>query len=305
MSKNLLKFNFSSIPKAFSFTKAHQQFYKNNGYLVLPNFIPLSLIDSLKSRTSTLIKDFEPSQSLSFFETNSNRGLDFLETGDKIHFFFEPDAIDPVKKVLKVQKEHAFNKMGHAMHDLDPVFKQFSYRKEFMEILKGVGYKRPNLCQSMYIFKSPKIGQEVAPHTDNTYLITSPLSCIGLWVALDNATLSNGCLWGVPGSHKRKTTHFMRRNPEATGTLFNETDPLKLKSYEIENGVPLEVEKGSVVLLHGDFVHYSKGNVSLDKRHAYTMHFVESEDAVWDKGNWLQRGKDVPFIDYYKEIQSI
>ena len=40
------------------------------------------------------------------------------------------------------------------------------------------------------------------PHTDNTYLITEPrLSTRAIWLALDNATLDNGCLWGVPGSH--------------------------------------------------------------------------------------------------------
>jgi phytanoyl-CoA hydroxylase len=42
----------------------------------------------------------------------------------------------------------------------------------------------------------------VDPHTDNTYLITEPrLSTMAIWIALDNATLDNGCLWGVPGSH--------------------------------------------------------------------------------------------------------
>jgi phytanoyl-CoA hydroxylase len=52
----------------------------------------------------------------------------------------------------------------------------------------------------MYIFKGAKIGGEVLPHTDNTYLFTNPLSCIGFWLALHDATTENGCLWGVPGS---------------------------------------------------------------------------------------------------------
>lgn len=42
----------------------------------------------------------------------------------------------------------------------------------------------------MYIFKNPKIGAEVVPHTDNSYLITNPLSCMGIWIALHDATVN-------------------------------------------------------------------------------------------------------------------
>ena len=54
----------------------------------------------------------------------------------------------------------------------------------------------------MYIYKNPAIGGEVEPHVDNTYLISSPkLSILGLWIALHDANVENGCLWGIPGSH--------------------------------------------------------------------------------------------------------
>ena len=278
------------------------EFYNENGYMVFPNLISDESIDELRSHTSEMIKEFNVKDNLSFFQTNTSRGADFIHTGDKIHFFFEPEAIDPKTKALKVEKQHAFNKIGHAMHDLDPIYKKFSHQEIFKSILEGIGYLNPTLCQSMYIFKSPKIGQEVQPHTDNTYLITKPLSCCGIWVALDDAKITNGCLWGVPGSHKQKTTHFMKRNKEATETYFEEKDPNKTKSYDVENGVPLEVPKGSVVVLHGDFVHYSKDNRSNERRHAYTMHFVETEKTVWDEGNWLQRGGNLPFRSYFKEV---
>lgn len=66
----------------------------------------------------------------------------------------------------------------------------------------------------MYIFKNPKIGAEVVPHTDNSYLITNPLSCMGIWIALHDATIENGCMWGVPGSNKDKTDYFMNRSDD-------------------------------------------------------------------------------------------
>ena len=61
------------------------------------------------------------------------------------------------------------------------------------------------LCtwQSMYIFKQGRIGGEVTAHQDATYLFTAPhQTCLGLWLALDDATLDNGCLWARKGSHR-------------------------------------------------------------------------------------------------------
>lgn len=108
-------------------------------------------------------------------------------------------------------------------------------------------------------------------------------------------------VYGEYQIHKLKTTHFMKRNKEATQTYFEETDPEKKKSYSTDNSVPLEVPKGSLVVLHGDFVHFSEDNLSNERRHAYTMHFVEREKTIWDEGNWLQRNANMPFKEYFKE----
>ena len=47
-----------------------------------------------------------------------------------------------------------------------------------------------------------KIGGEVALHQDSTFLYTDPPSVVGLWVALEDATKENGCLWHLPGKRK-------------------------------------------------------------------------------------------------------
>ena len=58
------------------------------------------------------------------------------------------------------------------------------------------------LLQSMYIFKQPNIGGEVTCHQDATFLYTEPLRMVGLWFALEDATIENGCLWVIPGGHR-------------------------------------------------------------------------------------------------------
>jgi len=179
------------------------------------------------------------------------------------------------------------------MHDINPIFKEFSYSPEILQILKAVGYVEPTIVQSMYIMKTKKIGGEVVPHTDNTYIRSTPLSCMGIWVALDDASIENGALFAVPGSHKNKTDYFMKLKTNTDGsqqTYYNKDK----QAYDITGGVSLEAKKGTVVLLHGDLVHYSHKNTSTKERHAYTLHLVENKKGYeWDKDNWLQR--EIPF----------
>ncbi len=105
------------------------------------------------------------------FSTTGQQQLDdsyFSESGDKIRFFMEADAFLE-DGGLRQSKEHSLNKMGHAMHDLDPVFDAFSRTPELAAVAQSVGFERPAVLQSMYIFKPPNIGGEVVCHQDSTF----------------------------------------------------------------------------------------------------------------------------------------
>jgi phytanoyl-CoA hydroxylase len=192
----------------------------------------------------------------------------------------------------------SINKLGHGMHDVNAKFHKFSYSPEIKYISKALGYVNPIIVQSMYICKSARVGGEVPPHTDNTYIRTNPLSCFGLWVAFDDATKENGGMWGYPGSHKKQTDYFMKlvENQGKRSTIYEPSNPPKYE--ELKDPVPLEAEKGTVILLHGDFVHFSKSNTSNKQRHAYTLHIVESRNHQYEADNWLQR-RENPFKFMY------
>lgn len=49
----------------------------------------------------------------------------------------------------------------------------------------------------------------MVPHQDATFLNTTPMKLYGLWIALEDATLENGCLWFMPGSHKGVYVGFL------------------------------------------------------------------------------------------------
>ena len=88
---------------------------------------------------------------------------------------------------------------------------QFSRSLKIKELVLALGIEHPLFLQSMYIFKQPNIGGEVTCHQDATFLYTEPLRMAGLWFALEDAGVENGCLWAIPGGHKLGLkSRFMR-----------------------------------------------------------------------------------------------
>ena len=191
------------------------------GVLVLEDFVAESACRHLRERAIKLVDAFEPSSVRSIFSAIEQTQLDdnyFEESGDKIRFFFEHDAFDESGK-LRQAKGESLNKMGHAMHDLDPVFDEFSRTPELAAVVESLGFEDPVILQSMYIFKPPRIGGEVFCHQDSTYIYTEPESCVGFWFALEDATLENGCMQFIPGAHKGPLKKRTTAAPTATDDL--------------------------------------------------------------------------------------
>jgi phytanoyl-CoA hydroxylase len=265
--------------------------YEEDGYLVLPDFVERTACDRLRNRAEELVRDFNPQGVVSIFSTRQQtRTSDdyFLESGDKIRFFFEENAFD-ADGILRQSKERSINKIGHALHDLDPVFDEFSRRTEVKQLARELGFSDPRLLQSMYIFKQPNIGGEVTCHQDGTFLFTEPLRVLGLWFALEKATIENGCLWAIPGGHKAGLkSRFLRAH--GGGTRFEIFDDSPWPEDEL---VPLEVEKGTLIVLHPLLPHLSRENRSPKSRHAFTLHIIEAS-VNYPEENWLQRSAAMP-----------
>jgi len=265
--------------------------YDRDGFLVLEDFVEGEACDRLRARAEELVRDFDPQGVVSIFSTQEQtRTSDdyFLESGDKIRFFFEENAFHP-DGTLRQSKEQSINKIGHALHDLDPVFDKFSRAPQIKQLVSDLGIGDPLLLQSMYIFKQPRIGGEVTCHHDATFLYTEPLRLVGLWFALEDATIDNGCLWAIPGGHKLGLkSRFMRA--EGGGTRFEVIDKTPWPEEKLQ---PLEVKKGTVIVLHGLLPHLSRENRSPRSRHAYTLHVIDAS-ALYSKDNWLQRSEEMP-----------
>ncbi len=267
--------------------------WERDGFLVLPGFFDRADCDELKAHVESMLAEIDPrtdgDQSV-FSTTEQSHAQDdwFLGSGDTVRWFFEDGAI--VDGKLTRPMSLAVNKLGHAMHDLDPVFDAFTRRPEMAAIASDIGLADPKLLQSMYIFKQPGIGGEVTCHTDHTFLWTEPQTVIGFWVAIEDATVDNGCLWAIPGGHRIPVKSRFRLTEDGSGTtndIFDDTP------YPADDLVPLEAEAGTLVVLHGTLPHWSAPNTSGVSRHAYTLHVIDGE-ADYPADNWLQRRPEMP-----------
>ncbi len=265
--------------------------FERDGYVVIPDFKSGDAIAALRRRAAEIVNDFDPTQHRAIFTTRDQlKTTDdyFLRSDNTIRCFFEEEAFDEHGE-LRQDKSLSINKIGHALHDLDPVFESFSRDPRLAAVAHDLGLKNAQVWQSMYIFKQPGIGGEVGWHQDATFFETDPITVTTFWFALEDATLDNGCLWVEPGGHRGPMRERFVRNG----------DDIKMEKLDAtpwpdnRSAVPLEAKAGSLVCFHGLLPHYSAPNRSPVSRHAYTLHATDAA-ATYSPQNWIQRDAAFP-----------
>ena len=321
---------------------ANCRFFHRYGFLRVEAFADLSEVSRLKQQMRDLAESWDPEQKTMAFSTdaksNETQGSDdyFLESASRVHYFAESDALDlnnKLKPEFQAYKLGALNKAGHGMHMIPGPFRTYATSTKVKELVADLGWRDPVVPQSMYICKNPRIGGTIHSHQDSTFLFTEPKqSCLGLWLALDDATLENGCLWVRPKSHwesvrrqfKRNVAHFGQDaidaqanvgqgDSEAPKMVFQQLQEDPPISWEgalpdgseppcqglLDAGfIPIECKAGDVLAFPGELDHLSLPNFSNSQRHTFQLHLVEgpAEGITWSKSNWLQYPKDVDFL---------
>ncbi len=166
----------------------------------------------------------------------------------------------------------------HFPHKASEVVRETLFNSATLKVLTSVIGPNVKCMQSMLFIKSAgKPGQ--AWHQDEDYIPTRDRSLTGGWIALDDATVENGCLWVIPGSHRpgvlwEQEWHGDRR--------FDCSDESVGFPYRDEDAIPVEVSAGSVVFFNGYLLHRSLPNTAPEGtyRRALVNHFMSCESHL-------------------------
>lgn len=293
--------------------------FRRDGFAIIERFSDEAELGAMRSRIEHLMEAYL-SSSLDgrvVFRTDEEQ-LDaqgksqyFFDSAERVHFFVEEGG------------STAINKAGHGLHYSDDVFGRYARSLKVSELLTTLGFRDPRLPQSMYIFKPKFVGGAVTPHQDACFLETAPnQTVVGLWLAIDDATLNNGCLWARNGSHVEPLRRRFVRSLDQDGQLsmvFEDMIPperamladkfvldrsstaepsaspsdsylLNAQQARSRGFVPIPVRAGDLVVLAGTLDHFSLSNTSPTDRHTFQLHVVEGPLAgyAWSERNWLQ-----------------
>ena len=150
------------------------------------------------------------------------------------------------------------------------------------------------LWNSSFFAKPAVNGKKTPWHQDGEYWPLRPLATCTVWLAIDEATVENGCLKFMPGSHKRKELRPHRTNKDPNFTLHQE---LLESEYDDEKAVPLELEAGQMSLHDVYLLHGSEANDSGKPRRGMTMRFMPGT-SVFDREKAKQLSRDLGVVDH-------
>lgn len=241
------------------------QFYHENGFLVITGAISEAEVDHLNAEAVQICRG----------ERGDIRGLTPAKPG-------KTDS-DMLRRYLCI----------HFPHKISQRMYQALAHKAVVEVLTSIISPNVKCMQSMLFIKaSGKPGQ--AWHQDEFFIPTRDRSLTGAWIALDDATVENGCLWVIPGSHRHgiiwpQRTHDDRR--------FDCSGEAMYYPYTDDDAVPVEVKKGSIVFFNGYLLHRSLPNYARSGfRRSLVNHYMSAESLLPWHG--FEPGQSVATADY-------
>lgn len=269
--------------------------YEKNGFAVIEDFLTAEEVQQIKEETINYVKEesarmnpggrVSPGEIWEQPEKNEYYGAC---SDSKVRVFYEPYAVDRKESKLTIPPEQAACKLGFALHKYKPFFMDIVRRKKIIDMFKALEYNDPMLIQTMVNFKNPKVGGEFIPHQDTSYLTTTdPQHVVGFWFALDDATVENGCLDVIPGSHKWALNRRYVRckdGKKPDGSILEWTGPMAI--YDEKMYIKVPTKRGALVLIHGLLVHKSEPNGTDKSRWAFAFHAFDKKKCSYVDG-WL------------------
>ncbi len=223
---------------------------RRDGYVVIPGVLTPAHVEACKQALSDLMQERVPRRSTNLY----------YEAGQTI------DGLTPAERELKVRCLDSFC-------DDHPVLAAAAHSRRLhaaLDQLFGIGR---TLFQEMALVKPPGIGAAKPWHQDASYfMVRDPAHIIGTWIALDEATLDNGCMQFIPGSQREGAAPHVQ---ESLASCF--VPPAHLSTRPV---VAVPMAPGDVVIFHGLIQHFTDDNRSALRRRALQFHYAQA-GASW------------------------
>jgi phytanoyl-CoA hydroxylase len=219
------------------------------------------------------------------------QGLLDLIAGSRPDFagiYFEAKARDLLPSLSAEQRQDAVRKLWQFV-DFDARLKALSHHPKLFTVIRTLlGDKVPQMFQDMALIKPPRLGREKPWHQDKAYFdypLGTPV--VGVWIALDEATVENGCMQLLPGRHKEgPIVHFERRDWQICDDQVLGTP-----------SVAAPLKPGGLLLFDGLLPHGTPHNSSPKRRRALQYHYAPADtvkDATEERlRNFGSEGKNV------------
>lgn len=236
---------------------AAEKAYRQDGYVAVPGLVTPDEVETLRAEAVAIAR--------------GARGPVIGADGAKDHDRnADHDAI--MREVLAI----------HFPHKASPAMRDMLSQPNIVAVLNRLIGPNVKAMQSMLFVKSAgKPGQ--AWHQDEYYIPTRDRSLCGVWIALDDATIENGCLWMQPGSHRRGVIYptLVHEDPR-----FDVSEEARDFPYDPEGGVPAEIAAGGALFFNGYVLHRSLPNkASSGFRRALVNHYMSAESLLpWSIG---------------------
>jgi ectoine hydroxylase-related dioxygenase (phytanoyl-CoA dioxygenase family) len=223
--------------------------YVDCGFLAVPNLVDVGELEELKADLVKLARGGYPSSKLETVPHDLTDG-------------------EVLRRILCI----------HQPHHISPVMKRYAAHPRISGVLSQITaahlpfWDGSVKCMQTMAFVKPPGFQGQAWHQDEIYIPTRDRSLIGAWIALDDATIDNGCLWVIPGSHRTGYLYPQRKHGRT-----EEWDTAS-ESYGFDDSAaaPVPVEAGTVVFFNGYLLHASYRNRSETYRRVLVSHYMNA-----------------------------
>jgi ectoine hydroxylase-related dioxygenase (phytanoyl-CoA dioxygenase family) len=166
----------------------------------------------------------------------------------------------------------------HQPHHLSPIMKKHAAHPRICGVLSQITaahlpfWDGSVKCMQTMAFVKPPGFQGQAWHQDEIYIPTRDRSLVGAWIALDDATLDNGCLWVIPGSHQSGYLYPQRKHDRLDEWDFGHES----YGFDSSTATPVPVEAGTVVFFNGYLLHASYRNRTETYRRVLVSHYMNA-----------------------------